>query len=456
MRRAVRATIELPVQLAEPPLELAADRTMVGFAFHQLRDDGHGAPPRAAALPVAQPRPGPRASRSVTRVVAAERPSPMVPTPAAVAPATRKPRHRVRWALLAGAALVAALTAVALRGEQTATAARRDANTAAVTRGTLIVKILETGKVEPKQQAQIRSRVGGVVTEVAVKEGQNVRLGDVLLRLDSSDYQREVERMAADMEEKQGLVALASSRKRNTAQGFRLGVVSRAELESVSNDLVLARARLKAAAVAQRTARDQVRYTTVLAPFAGRIIGRNVHPGEVVTAGMTATVEGRPLLVLAKISELSVRAELNQIDFARVRLGQKARITLDLLPDKEFAGQVVSRAASSATGSTGSEVLPIEIRMVQTEDLAAITPGMTADVEIEVARKRDVLLLPLEAVSSEGTTKTVQLWSEKNQRFEAHVVQTGEYDDHQIEITGGLSEGMSVHLGARPSPRAGG
>jgi RND family efflux transporter MFP subunit len=335
------------------------------------------------------------------------------------------------------------------------TTGRAPVEMAVVTRGTLNIKILETGKVQAVQQAQIRSRVAGVITEVPVKEGQNVRAGDVLLRLDPSDFQREVARVAADLEEKQAVVTLAEWRKRNAAQGFRAGVVPRVELESVINDLALARARLKASLVSQRTARDQVRYTTVLAPFAGRIIGRNVHPGEVVTAGMTATVEGRPLLVLAKTNDLSVRTDLNQIDFARVRLGQRARITLDLLPGKEFAGQVVSRAASSSPGASGTEVLPIEIRLTHTEDLTAVTPGMTADVEIQLAQKKDVLLLPIEAVSSDSGKKTVSLWSEANQRFEVRAVQTGDSDDRQIEITGGLAEGARVQLGAAAPPKAG-
>jgi multidrug efflux pump subunit AcrA (membrane-fusion protein) len=169
---------------------------------------------------------------------------------------------------------------------------------------------------------------------------------------------------------------------------------------------------------------------------------------------MTATVEGRPLLVLADVTSLTVRAELNQIDFARVHAGQHVRITFDSIGGKVFAGEVVARAASSVRGTTGTEVLPVQIRILPAKELAAVMPGMSADVEIDVARKTGVLLLPIEAVIVEGTTKTVLAWSEASRRYEPRVVHTGEFDDHRLEILDGVSEGLRVQLGANVSPVA--
>jgi macrolide-specific efflux system membrane fusion protein len=435
-------------RIAQLPADVDVNRTLVGYAPHRAQ------PPQAQQLepplPSTMPEPDSAtkpATRSATKSATKS---------AAKSPPSSKRRRRA-GRVLVGALLVVALGVVVARRRGGGASPGLPQTTAQVTRGPLTVKILETGKVEAVQQAQIRSRVGGVVIDVPVKEGQVVRAGDVLLRLDPADYEREIERVRADIEEKEATVSLAVSRKRNSLQGYRLGVVPRVELEGVNNDLTLARARLKAALVALRTARDQVRHTTVTAPFAGQIIARNVHPGEVVTAGMTATVEGRSLLVLAKTDDLSVRADLNQIDFARVRLGQRARITLDLLPGKEFVGHVVARAASSTPGAGGGEVLPTEIRLDRTPELAAVTPGMTADVEIEVSHRDSVLLVPIEAVATQGDGgKAVMVWSQAQQRFETRKVETGDYDDRQIEITAGLVEGARIQIGVPVAGGAGG
>jgi HlyD family secretion protein len=326
---------------------------------------------------------------------------------------------------------------------------------AVVKRGPLLVRVRETGKVEPGQQAQIRSRVGGVVTEVTVLEGQDVRAGDVLLKLDPTDLRRDVERMRAEVEEKQALLRLAQWHQRSTRAGERANVVSQADVQGADNQLRVARARLKSSQAAYRTSLDQLRYATVVAPFDGRVITRNVQPGEAVVPGMTATVEGRPLLVLANTSDLVVRVELNQIDFARAQAGQTVSITLDSLPGKTFLGKVVALAASSSTGATGTDVLPIRVRFDPDQALAGITPGMAADVAIEVANKRDVLLLPIEAVTFDEGGKLVHVWSDTASAYQPRAVKTGDFDDRSIEIRDGLAEGTRVQIGAvmaKPSP----
>ena len=107
---------------------------------------------------------------------------------------TAKVRRKIKWAVLVVCLLVGvgALASRAQKGRATGKA--DSALTATVRRADLEVTVLETGRIEPRAQAQVKSRVGGQVTEVTVQEGEKVRVGQVLLRLEPTDYQRDVAR----------------------------------------------------------------------------------------------------------------------------------------------------------------------------------------------------------------------------------------------------------------------
>ena len=216
--------------------------------------------------------------------------------------------------------LLGVIAVYQMAGAAQSSGAELTGNSITVGRGTLSVTVLATGRVEPALQAQIRSRVGGVVSEVLVTEGQAVAQGDVLLKLDPVDYQREVERLDAEVSQRRAELRLARQRLRTLRRGLEQRVVPAVELDAVRADLSLARARLNATLVSRRSAEDRVQYATLVAPFAGTIISRNVQPGEMVVP--TATIEGRPLLALGDTGTLIVRTELNQVDFAPGEAGQ--------------------------------------------------------------------------------------------------------------------------------------
>jgi RND family efflux transporter MFP subunit len=362
------------------------------------------------------------------------------------------PRRRIA----VGAGALAAVVAIVLvvRGGGAETAKVPALATTVVTRGPLALKVRAPGKVEPGIQAHIHSRLSGQVAQILVKPGQSVHKDDVLLRLEAAEYEREVERAGTDVDEKQAALDLVMRRRRSTIRGFADGTLPPGAVESLRNEVALAQARLKTAQLAQKMAEDKVRYTTIVAPFDGQVMTLNVAPGEAVTGVATATAaerpaSQRPLLVLGDARELSVRTEVKAADVARAHTGQRARITLDPLPGQTFVGTVAAPPSSPPPANpTGS--VPIDVQMMPAAGLASVTPGMTAQVEIEVAGKQDVLLLPVAAVSSEGGAKRVLVWSESDHKFQPRPVQTGDEDGRLIEIRSGVTEGMRV--AANPPP----
>jgi membrane fusion protein, macrolide-specific efflux system len=376
----------------------------------------------------------------------------------AVAPVVRRRGlfRRMIWITLVSTLVVAGI--VAFKQRRGGAADELDkALSAVVKRADLDVVVLETGRVEPRLQTQIKSKVGGQVISVGVEEGQKVKTGQILLRIDPTDYRRDVARMEAETAQQRealGFTKLQLARSEKAQAG---AIAPAAEVDQARHETAMARARLKAAEVALETARDRLRYADIEAPFDGTIIQRTIQPGEVVVPGVTATVEGKALLVLADISVLLVKIDLNQIDVARVQRGQKAEVTLDALPGKTFSAVVTRVAPAAAVSARGGgqghapDVFPVEAALDGSQDLAAIKPGMTADVRILVERKPKVLVLPIEAVVNEKGKSYVQAMesglggkSDGKPTSTRKEITVGARSDREVEVKSGLSEGTRV------------
>lgn len=319
-------------------------------------------------------------------------------------------------------------------------------------RAPLVLEILETGKVFPREKVELKSKVAGQVTEVRVKEGEQVKKGAVLLVLDPSDYQREVARAEAEVAQAKNSIDLATLTLARTTRAVAANVASTSETEQHAHDLTAKNVALRIAEVSLGTAQDRVRYTRMLAPMNGTVIQRAIEPGEVVIPGIQSTFDGKPLLTIADLSTLLVRVNLNQIDVAKVSIGRKAILTLDALPGKTYEATITKVApASVKTVGKDLETFPVEALLATTDGL--IKPGMTADVRIILDTKPGVIALPLEAVTKEGAQSFVTRVTDgadgatKTDKVEVTV---GARNDRDVEIVKGLNEGDRVLV--KPAP----
>jgi macrolide-specific efflux system membrane fusion protein len=371
------------------------------------------------------------------------------------APAQKSRLYRLRW-IVPAAAVLAIIVAVAVRGRTSGAAAALDkALVATARRADLDVTVLETGRIEPRAQAQVKSRVGGQVTDVTVQEGEKVKVGQILVRLEPTDYQRDVARQEAEIQQQRLALEYASLQLGRAERSRAVAIAPQMELDQARHEAATARARLTMSRVALATARDRLRYTAIEAPIAGTVTQRGINPGEVVVPGVTATVEGKPLLVIADLSTLLVKIDLNQIDVARVRKGQAAEITVDALPGKKYTAHItkVAPAAVAAARGQGADVFPVEAELDPAQDLAEIKPGMTADVRIVVATEKGVLLLPIEAVvtSKEQNRVTVIDDGGRQPRTTTRDVTVGARNDRDVQIKSGLRQGDRVLINP-PAP----
>ena len=277
----------------------------------------------------------------------------------------------------------------------------------------VVQKVKAPGAIEARTTVKISADIPGRVVRLAVQEGDLVKRGQLLLEIDNTQYLSNVRQMQASMTAAKARLDRATSALKIAEQTFerRRGLyerklISAQEMDDAENALLDARTEASAAReerarldAALTGARDNLSKTTYRSPIDGRIVGLNIEEGEIVVVG-TMNNPGTQILSVADLSRMLVKADVDETDVVDVQVGQKAKITVDALPDTSFEG-LVTEVGNSATRTTSGQTtgetnFDVEVLFGQT--VPEVRPGMTADVEIEVKRADKALAVPIQAV----------------------------------------------------------
>ena len=363
-------------------------------------------------------------------------------------------RRRWVWPVIIAILVGGAALAITRRGG----AGPREIDPSLITtvkRGDLSIEVLETGKVQPREKVDVKSKVAGQVLKVFVDAGDKVKKGQLLLQLDPIDYERNVAKCEADVAAAQNALEFSQLTLDRRQKGLAERGVAQIDVDTALSDVKAKKVAVQTAQVALNAALDQLHYCRIISPIDGTVTERVIQPGETVVPGVQATFDGKALLTVSDLSTLIVKADLNQIDVAKVKLGQNVKVTFDALPDRTYDATITKIAPASVTpdtksGSTQSttaavDVFPVEATLTKAD--TAIKPGMTADVRIHIEKKDHVIALPIEAVVKESgkqyVTKVIPAEKGK-QKTEKTEVKVGARNDREIEIKSGLAEGEKV------------
>ncbi len=269
------------------------------------------------------------------------------------------------------------------------------------------------GKIEPKTQVKISADIAAKVIDLRVKEGDAVKRGQLMLQLDDTQYRTFFEQSKAayasaqarlrEATHSQGVVNANYERQSSL---FKQGLLSQAEWdqatsthESANVAAAMAAEEVTRSRSAMEAARDNLDKTRFIAPFDGVVSALNVEEGEIVITG-TMNNPGTQIMVVSDLSRMLVRADVDETDVVDMKIGQKAKISVDALPDTTFPGTVVEigNTAKRSITSTVEGQTNFEVKVVFDDNVAAVRPGMTADVEIETASRDGALGVPIQAV----------------------------------------------------------
>ncbi|WP_269929786.1 efflux RND transporter periplasmic adaptor subunit [Aminobacter sp. HY435] len=356
--------------------------------------------------------------------------------------------------------------------------------------GDLTVEVSATGNLQPLTQVDISSELSGVVRSVAVVENQQVKEGDVLAALDTTRLNAQIERAQASAKAAEAKVEDARTTLSQNGQAltraqelFRRGQTTSQSLESATAERDRARSALDMAdanlSIAQADLKLQqadLAKSTIYAPIDGVVLTRSVNPGQTVASSMQAPV----LFVLAAdLSQMELKAAVDEADIGSVAKGQNARFAVDAFPDRRFDATIRDIAYASVTTDgvvTYNAWLDVE------NDELLLRPGMTATVSIVTKEAKDVLTVPTTAFRYRPATPTARsggfslqsmftgrmqrpptdrsrpattptdgsrtLYVLKDGVPEAVRVKTGATDGDRTEIVSGLSAGDQVIISA--------
>ena len=281
----------------------------------------------------------------------------------------------------------------------------------------LQVSVREVGVVEPETKVDVKSAVSGRVVSLKVREGAVVKVGDLLAEVEPdvnqaqslSDVQASV--ITAELTLKDAERQFSSQERL-----FKEGLIGRETLKDFQIKRDLAADALKAARTRYQIVQDRgipisgdasTQKARVTSPMNGVVITKGVELGETVTSGVSSFNAGTVLFTVADLKSIIIKVNLNEVDIAKVAVGQPVRITLDAYPQKVFGGKV-RFVAPSAKLLEKIKVFLVEIALDDLSD--AYRTGMSANVEILGQKREKAVSIPLEALQrKEGDTVVYRL-----------------------------------------------
>lgn len=292
------------------------------------------------------------------------------------------------WLALGGAAVLALAAWSVFGGDGEDAAYRLEP----VDRGDIVVNISATGTLNALTTVQVGSQVSGTIARLYADFNSVVREGQLLAQLDPTFLQATVNGERANMERATAQVHEAERNFGRTSDLASKGLVSQADMDAATTALEAARATLRQSQATLERAEVNLRYATIRAPISGVVISRDVDVGQTVAASLQAPT----LFTIANdLRKMQVQASVDEADIGAVRAGQHVTFRVDAYPEREFEGIVSQiRLAPVITQNVVTYTVIID---VENRD-GTLMPGMTATVSIEVARREDVLRVPLLAL----------------------------------------------------------
>ncbi len=282
------------------------------------------------------------------------------------------------------------------------------------------------GTLESDESVVISTEIAGRVTEISFSEGEKVKSGQVLLRLDDSVLKAEVDRAAASL-------GLSRANFKRADILLKDRAISEREKDEAYFKWQLDEATL-------RLARANLDKTVIRAPFAGRLGLRNVSPGSYLRPG-------DPIVTLDAIDPIKVDFRVPEAFASQVKVGQALQVTVDAVPVGAFSGAVT--AIAPQLDAQGRSML-LRARLANREKL--LSPGMFARVSLVLEQRADAMMVPEEALFAQGDQQFV--YKVVDGKVEKAPVKLGIRQKGRVEILEGVQEGDTIitagHLKVRP------
>ncbi len=366
-------------------------------------------------------------------------------------------------------------------------------------RSDITATVSAEGKMEAKTEVKISAYVPAKIIRLPVKEGDQVKKGQLLVQLDQVAYQAAVDQAKATLESYRARLKLAEATLEQSKliydrqkKLFEQNLTSQEQFDAARTDYNARMAEVESnrylvsqsqAALVQ--AQDNLEKTTITSPLNGVVTDLNAEAGEIVMVG-TMNNPGTVIMTVSELSQIQADVDVDETDVANLKIGQEAKIRIDAIPDTSFKGIVSEIAGTGKVEGLGTQnqVTNFEVKVLLKDDVPQVRPGMSCSVDITTAHHPQVLNLPIQAVVIrelfedslavlQGKTKSNEALASTEKKTEKDTlaqkekkkkevegvfvvkdakavfvpVQTGIADKQNIEIVSGIGEGDEVITG---------
>lgn len=274
--------------------------------------------------------------------------------------------------------------------------------TATADRRTIEVSVSSSGVVEPLATVEVKSKASGEVLDVMVEVGDHVARDTLLVRIDPRTVRNDLAQREAELKAALSRREIARSQMTRAEALLAKGTFTQLDLEQAALDLANAEADVVAGQVSVENARIAVDDTDVRAPITGTIIQKPVERGQVISSPTRDVAGGSPLMQMADLSEVQIRALIDETDIGKIRPGMQATVAVAAYPNQPFPGEVV-KIEPQAVVDQNVTMFAVLVSIDNREGL--LLPGMNAEVEVSIARSEDVVTIPVMALRTNRDIK---------------------------------------------------
>ena len=358
---------------------------------------------------------------------------------------------------------------------------------------TIVETVSATGKIQPEIEVKISSEVSGEIIALNVIEGQVVKKGDLLVKINpdlyTSGYNRTVSNLSgtkANLSQADASFKEAKANYDRNKTLFDKGIISKSDWDKSVASFEVAKANkqsayynVQSASATVNEAKDNLGRTTIYAPADGTISVLNVELGERVLG--TQQMAGTEILRVANLNNMEVEVDVNENDIVKIKVGNEAKVEVDAYLKKQFKGIVTSISNSASSTLTADQVtnFKVKVRILKEsyQDLiqgkpsnySPFRPGMTATVDIITKTRTNVLAVPISSVVVKSDTTAVKSFEVKDEdekketpksdkklecifvkvgdKAKIRIIKTGIQDDTNIEVLTGIKKGDVVITG---------
>ncbi len=292
-----------------------------------------------------------------------------------------------------------ALTACEPAGDDTAPLY----DSATVERRNLVVAVEAAGTIEPITTVELKSKASGEILQMMAETGDEVRQGALLVRIDPRTARNRLAQAEADLVAARSRLAIARAQNKRAATLVEQGVLSQPDYEQTALELATAEAAVVTGEVSVENARIALNDTEIRAPIAGTIIERNVEPGQVISSPTQDVGGGTLLMKMADLAQVQVRVLVDETDIGKIQAGMPATVSVSAYPNQPFEGSVL-KVEPQAVVEQNVTMFGVLVSIDNRSGL--LKPGMNSEVVITVARREDVLTIPVPALRTDRDLST--------------------------------------------------